>query len=167
MSVKLACAAWNWHDLLFHLPTGKLKTFIFTTVLFCLLIYLWLNKENVKKKFYDNIFYSPLRELIYIWNCKILHYNILITVAKTCEKVLRCFRLKVEHVEEAKFSLLNEKSYNKTVIDFNFGRHYTIVDYWGIGHDEISTLEYQYWLRRSRGQYWYSQVDIISCPMPQ
>ena len=51
------------------------------------------------------------------------------TVAKTCEKVLRCLRLKVEQVfnnkcESSKFfSFLNEKSYNKTVIDFNFGRH--------------------------------------------
>ena len=26
-------------------------------------------------------------------------------------------------VKEAKFSFLNEKSYDKTVIDFNFGRH--------------------------------------------
>ena len=26
-------------------------------------------------------------------------------------------------VNVAKFSFLNEKSYNKTVIDFNFGRH--------------------------------------------
>ena len=26
-------------------------------------------------------------------------------------------------VKVAKFSLLNEKSYDKTVIDFNFGRH--------------------------------------------
>ena len=26
-------------------------------------------------------------------------------------------------VKVAKFSILNEKSYNKTVIDFNFGRH--------------------------------------------
>ena len=26
-------------------------------------------------------------------------------------------------VKEVKFSFLNEKSYNKTVIDFNFGRH--------------------------------------------
>ena len=26
-------------------------------------------------------------------------------------------------VKVAKFSLLNEKSYNKTVIDLNFGRH--------------------------------------------
>ena len=36
--------------------------------------------------------------------------------------------MKVEHVlnkkvKVAKFSFLNEKSYNKTVIDFNFGRH--------------------------------------------
>ena len=29
----------------------------------------------------------------------------------------------------AKFSFLNEKSYNKTVIDFSFGRHYTIIDF--------------------------------------
>ena len=54
-----------------------------------------------------------------------LNYNILIKVAKTCEKVLR---KKVEHVlitkvKVAKFIFLNEKSYNKTVIDFNFGRH--------------------------------------------
>ena len=27
-----------------------------------------------------------------------IHLNILMTVAKTCEKVLRCLRLKVEHV---------------------------------------------------------------------
>ena len=36
--------------------------------------------------------------------------------------------LNVEHVfktkvKVAKFTFLNEKSYNKTVIDFNFGRH--------------------------------------------
>ena len=31
-------------------------------VLFCLLIYLYLNKQTVKT-FYDNILYSPLREL--------------------------------------------------------------------------------------------------------
>ena len=47
------------------------------------------------------------------------------------------------------------------------GNYYTIIDYWSIGHDVISTWEYQYWPRRSRGQYWYSQVDITSCPMPQ
>ena len=35
----------------------------------------------------------------------------------------------------AKFAFLNKKSYNKTFIGFNCGRHYTIVDYWGIGHD--------------------------------
>ena len=54
--------------------------------------------------------------------------NILITVAKTCEKFLRCLILKVEHVfknksESRKIFILNEESYNKTVIDFNFGRH--------------------------------------------
>ena len=129
--MKLACTAWNWHDLLFHLRTGKLKTFMNfynSFVLFCLLIYLCLNKQTVKQV-YDNILQSPWRELIYIWKCKILHWNISITVAKTCEKVLRCLRLKVGHVflttkvKVAKFSFLNEKSYNKTVIDFNFGRH--------------------------------------------
>ena len=36
--------------------------------------------------------YAALRELVYICNCKILNYNILMTVAKTCEKVLRCLR---------------------------------------------------------------------------
>ena len=44
---------------------------------------------------------------------------------KTCKKVLR---LKVEHYfnnksESWKFTNLVEKSYNKTVIDFNFGRY--------------------------------------------
>ena len=39
--------------------------------------------------------------------------------------------------------------------------YYTINDFWGIGYDVISTREYQYWPRRSRGQYWYSRVDII------
>ena len=52
----------------------------------------------------------------------IVYYNILITVAKTCKKVLRCLRLN-KKVKVATFSFLNEKSYNKTVIDFNFGRH--------------------------------------------
>ena len=50
------------------------------------------------------------------------------TVDKTCEKVLW---LKVEHDfnnkgESRKFSFLKkivEKSYSKTVVDFNFGRH--------------------------------------------
>ena len=32
-------------------------------------------------------------------------------------------------VKVAKFSFLSEKSYNKTVIDFNFGKHYTIIDF--------------------------------------
>ena len=32
-------------------------------------------------------------------------------------------------VKVAKNTFLNEKSYNKTVIDFNFGRHYTIIDF--------------------------------------
>ena len=51
MSAKLACAAWNLPTLLFHLPTGKLKTFMNfynCFALFCLLIYLCLNKQTVK-----------------------------------------------------------------------------------------------------------------------
>ena len=57
------------------------------------------------------------------------------TVAKSCEKVLRCLRLKFINKSESSqiFSFLNEKSYNKTVIDFNFGRH-----------KDLSTLEYDY-----------------------
>ena len=31
--------------------------------------------------------------------------------------------------ESRKFSLTVEKSYNKTVIDFNFGRYFTIIDF--------------------------------------
>ena len=45
------------------------------------------------------------------------------TVAKTCEKVLR---LKVEHVFNNKSEsskVFHEQSYNKTVIDFNFARN--------------------------------------------
>ena len=44
--------------MLFHLQTGKLKTFMIfynSFVLFCLLNYLCLNKQTVKQ-FYDNIF---------------------------------------------------------------------------------------------------------------
>ena len=56
---------------------------------------------------------------------QILHENILVTADQTCKKVLR---LKVERDfnnknESRKFSFIVEKSYNKTVIDFNFGRH--------------------------------------------
>ena len=32
-------------------------------------------------------------------------------------------------VKVAKFSFLNKKSYNKTVIDYTFGKYYTIIDY--------------------------------------
>ena len=43
-------------------------------------------------------------------------------------------------VKVAKFSFLSEKSYNKTVIDFNFGRH-----------KDLSTLksEKPYWVDKS------------------
>ena len=57
--------------------------------------------------------------------------NILITVAKTSEKVCRLnitsrLKVKVENVEKI---TIVEKVYNKTVIDFNFG-----------GHNDLSTL---------------------------
>ena len=56
-------------------------------------------------------------------NTTIKYFN-LISVDKTCEKVLR---LKVEHdfnnkSESRNFSFLVAKSYNKTDNDFNFGR---------------------------------------------
>ena len=38
-------------------------------------------------------------------------------------KSLDVFMLLASKVKVAKFLFLNEKSYNKTVIDFNFGRH--------------------------------------------
>ena len=43
----------------------------------------------------------------------------------------------------------------------------TVVDYWGIGHYVMSTWEYQYWPGLRLSQYWYSKVDITSCPMLQ
>ena len=52
------------------------------------------------------------------------YYIKIITVIIMCEEILR---LKVEHgfnskIDSRKFSFLVENSYNKTVIDFNFGR---------------------------------------------
>ena len=47
ISLKLA-----WHDLLFYLPKGKLKTlmnFNNSYVLFCLFMFLCLNKQNIIK----------------------------------------------------------------------------------------------------------------------
>ena len=44
--------------------------------------------------------------------------NVLITVAKTCEKFLR-----LNMTSTRVFLFIVEKSYNKSVIDFNFGRH--------------------------------------------
>ena len=44
-------------------------------------------------------------------------------------------------VKVAKFSFLNEKSYNKTVIDFNFGRLrdlFTLKSDIHLGHGELS-----------------------------
>ena len=47
-----------------------------------------------------------------------LHQNSLITVVKSCEKVLRLNMTSTTKVKEEKF-----QSYNKTVIGFNFSRH--------------------------------------------
>ena len=66
-------------------------------------------------------------------------------VAKTCKKVLRFLRLKVEHVFNNKRErFLNEKSYNKTVIDFNFGRH-----------KDLSTLKNDIHLRLAASVYYH------------
>ena len=76
MSMKLAWTAWNWHDLLFHLPTGKLKTlmnFNNSYVLFCLFICLCLNKQNVKKCFMIE-FYIPHSENLYTFQNTTLKY---------------------------------------------------------------------------------------------
>ena len=45
-------------------------------------------------------------------------YNIFKTHAQACEKVLM-FNIPLGR----KFSFIVDKSYNKTIIDFNFGRH--------------------------------------------
>ena len=57
-------------------------------------------------------FYIPHSENLYTFQNTTLKY--LITVAKTCEKDLRLNMTSTTKVE---------KSYNKTVIDFNFGRY--------------------------------------------
>ena len=80
-----------------------------TTVLFCLFIYLCLNKQNVKK-FYDYIYTFHIQRINIHFKMQNTALNILITVDKTCEKVLR---LKVEHLlnnkrESRKSSVLNE-----------------------------------------------------------
>ena len=52
ISMEFAWAAWNFHDLLFHILSGKLKIvmkFNISFVLHCLLILLCLNKDYVKK----------------------------------------------------------------------------------------------------------------------
>ena len=57
----------------------------------------------------------------YISKCKMLLKNNSKTVVKTCENdfnnTILVAKVKVD------FILMVEKSYNKTVIDFNFGRH--------------------------------------------
>ena len=42
MSIRRACAAWNLHDLLFHLPSGILKTFTDFNNYFVLFVHLSL-----------------------------------------------------------------------------------------------------------------------------
>ena len=54
--------------------------------------------------------------------------NITLNYFNKSEKVLRCLSLKVEYVlnnesETSKIIVLKLKSYNKPVIDFNFGRY--------------------------------------------
>ena len=65
--------------------------------------------------------------------------------------------------KEAEFWVIHHLSFHKWVavlvaLNGSLSKHswsYTNIDYWGIGHDVISTWEYQYWPRRSQGQYWY------------
>ena len=97
----------------------------FCIILFVNLSLFWKNKKYKKKFYINQILRSTLRELVSFSTCKILCLNILITVDKTYEKVLR---LKVEQnsnnkTKSRKVSFLVETPYNKTVIDFNFGRH--------------------------------------------
>ena len=56
------------------------------------------------------------RELIYISECKILHQNILIQLLKHEHRLN-------ENVETRTFLFIVEKLSNKTIIDFNVGRH--------------------------------------------
>ena len=91
-------------------------------VMFCLFIYLCLNEQNVKKRLMIK-FYIPHLEINIHFKLQNTTLNILIIVDKTYKKVLR---LKVDFsnkIESRTFSFEVEKSYNKTVIDFNFGRH--------------------------------------------
>ena len=52
-------------------------------------------------------------------------------------------------VKVAQFSFLNEKSYNKTVIDFNFGRH-----------KDLSTLKRDIHLGLAASVNYHFRVDI-------
>ena len=55
-------------------------------------------------------------------------------------------------VKVAKFSFLNEKSYNKTVIDFNFGRH-----------KDLSTLKSDIHLGLAASVNYHFRVDKSLC----
>ena len=56
-------------------------------------------------------------------------------------------------VKVAKFSFLNEKSYNKTVIDFNFGRH-----------KDLSTLKSDFHFFGSINSYVYL-IEVNNCKL--
>ena len=62
------------------------------------------------------------RKFVYISKYKILHKSILITVAKTCEKVLG-LNMTSRYKVKIRTLFIVEESYNNTVTDFNFGRH--------------------------------------------
>ena len=55
---------------------------------------MYINSLNGEYKF----FIFPIKRINIHLKMQQIHYNILITVAKTCEKVLRCLILKVEQV---------------------------------------------------------------------
>ena len=60
---------------------------------------------------------------MYISKYKILHPNSLITIAKSCKKVLRLIRPSTTKVKAEKKSFIVKNSDYKTVIAFKFDRH--------------------------------------------
>ena len=110
----------NWHDFLFHIQTGKLKTFTNFNNNFVLFINLCLNKQNLKKVLRFNFTFHIQR------------INILFKIQNTTLKYFDNSEYNLwespyvegsEKGERRKFSFLGEKLYNKTFIDFNCGRH--------------------------------------------
>ena len=77
-------------------------------------------------KKYDFMIYIMYSENLYTFQMQYLKNT---CVCRTCEKVLKLNKTstiqqyKSSYKSESRIFLTVEKSYNKTVIDFNFGRH--------------------------------------------